>query len=153
MKSNGCVSSTKVTSLERKPGQCIWRSWLPIQDAPLGLADVVQRKAEQYIWLQLGCRNCRKEAYKVPSNCLWDSTLDLYGVYSLAFSSPKAVPQDSGGLGSDLLDGLPSQVDELNLPLTSLYSTCRKHLLDCWIHHWSCLLNPPEPVFACRRSP
>ncbi|KAJ8044656.1 Neuromedin-U receptor 2 [Holothuria leucospilota] len=31
------------------------------KDPPLFLTDAVQRKAEQYVWHQLGCRSCRKE--------------------------------------------------------------------------------------------
>ena len=31
------------------------------QNPPLGLSNVVQRRAEWYIWHQLGCRSCWKE--------------------------------------------------------------------------------------------
>ena len=31
------------------------------QDPPLGLSDVVQRTAEQYVWHQVGCRSCRNQ--------------------------------------------------------------------------------------------
>ena len=31
------------------------------QDPPLGLAGVVQRNAEQYVWHKIGCRSCRSQ--------------------------------------------------------------------------------------------
>ena len=64
----------------------LWKSWLPKrQDPPLGLSDVIQRKAEQYAWHQIGCRKIGK----LQSDRLRDSTpVFSFGVDSLGLSYP-----------------------------------------------------------------
>ena len=57
------------------------------QDPPLGLTDVVQRRAEQNIWHQLGCWSCWK-VIMFSINRLRGFTPDFCRVYSLAFPPP-----------------------------------------------------------------
>ena len=45
-------SGTEASSPGHMPGQ--------VQNPPLGLVDMFQRRAEQYVWHWLGCRDCRK---------------------------------------------------------------------------------------------
>ena len=65
------------------------------QDPPLGLIGVVQRRAEQYVWHQLGCRSCWR-VVKLTTNRLRGSTPDFCKVYSLAFSSPEDTYKAAG---------------------------------------------------------
>ena len=58
------------------------------QDPPLGLTDVVQRRAEQNIWHQLDYRSCW-QVIMFPMNRLRGSSPDFCRVYSLAFPPPR----------------------------------------------------------------
>ena len=58
------------------------------QDPPLGLTDVVQRRAEQNIWHQLDFRSCW-QVIMFTMNRLRGSSPDFCRVYSLAFPPPR----------------------------------------------------------------
>ena len=58
------------------------------QDPPLGLTDVVQRRAEQNIWHQLDYRSCW-QVIMFTMNRLRGSSPDFCRVYSLAFPPPR----------------------------------------------------------------
>ena len=98
------------------------------QDPPLGLTDVVQRRAEQNIWHQLDFRSCW-QVIMFTMNRLRGSSPDFCN--SLAFPPPRystrqrshtpmaITPGHFEGVTSDLrlvLEELPAMVAELHLP-------------------------------------